>query len=114
MTKPLHEAVRQHRVWFEQQRQHDEQWFRLRLTMGYCSVVLLPFVLALSGYVLYKNDQYPYPVVISAGSVLFVDVIAMLLGVWKITLAPTPNSGLRPTMPLDDARAFDGKPHQPG
>ncbi|GKX48653.1 hypothetical protein [Pectobacterium carotovorum] len=91
------EQLRQERETFNQAKKHDQWWFVLRLVMGGTSVVLLISVLAISAYILFNTIDFPTTVVNSAGVALFVDVLGMLIGVWKIVLNPSFTSKLQPT-----------------
>lgn len=82
------EQVRQERETFNQRKDHGERWFRLRLAMGYSSIVLLGGVMGISGYVLLSPAAYSGGVLATAGGALFVDVLGLLAGVWKISLSP--------------------------
>ena len=82
------ERLRQESETFNQRKSHEERWFKLRLSMGYASVVLLPAVVVICSYVLYMNDHFPATVLTAAGSALFVDVVGLMLAVWKIVLNP--------------------------
>ena len=97
------EAIRQQQETFDQLRRQDRQWFALRLTMGYCAVVLLLAVLGVSAWVLFGRAKYPDFVVKAASVTLFADVVGLLLSVWKIALSPTFHNRLRPITYLEDA-----------
>jgi len=91
------EQLRQERETFDQAKTHDQWWFILRLVMGFSSVVLLVAVMVVSVYILFNSIDFPVQVVTAAGAALFVDVLGMLLGVWKIALNPRSVSKLQPT-----------------
>lgn len=91
------EQLRQERETFDQAKSHDHCWFILRLMMGFSSIVLLIAVMVVSVYILFNNADFPVEVVTAAGAALFVDVLGMLIGVWKITLSPKSVSKLQPT-----------------
>ena len=95
------EKLRQEREIFNQRRLHDSRWFHLRLIMGYTSVVLLGSVMAISSVILFNNSDYPPSVVTAAGAALFVDVLGMLIGVWKIVLTPTTSGELQPVTEVE-------------
>lgn len=82
------ERLRQERETFNQHKTHEDRWFRLRLVMGYASVMLLSVVMVVSSYILLNNKLFPSGVVTAAGAALFVDVLGLLIGVWKIALNP--------------------------
>ncbi len=91
------EQLRQERETFDQAKTHDQWWFILRLVMGFSSVVLLVAVMVVSVYILFNSTDFPVQVVTAAGAALFVDVLGMLIGVWKIALNPRSVSKLQPT-----------------
>lgn len=83
------ERLRQERETFDQQKLHEERWFCLRLVMGYSAVILLVSIMAVSTYLLFNASKFSSSVVASAGAALFVDVLGLLIGVWKIALNPS-------------------------
>lgn len=91
------EQLRQERETFNQAKAHDHWWFVLRLVMGFSSVVLLVAVMVISTYTLFNADKFPEQVVVASGAALFVDVLGMLIGVWKVALNPRSASKLQPT-----------------
>jgi hypothetical protein len=82
------EQLRQERETFDQAKQHEARWFVLRLVMGYAAVVLLSAVIIVASYILFNNAYFPATVVVAAGAALFVDVVGLLVSVWKIVLNP--------------------------
>lgn len=82
------EQLRQEREVFDQRKAQEARWFVLRLTMGYSSVALLLAVMVLCGLVLFDSQRFPEFTVKAAGAALFVDVLGLLIGVWKIVLKP--------------------------
>jgi hypothetical protein len=65
--------------------------------MGYVSIILLSAVTAISWYILTNRTQFPASVITSAAVALFVDVLGLLAGVWKIVLNPASVTRLAPT-----------------
>jgi uncharacterized membrane protein YqjE len=90
------ERTRQDRETFDQHKKHENRWFMLRLTMGYTSIFLLASIMAVSSIILFNNDKFPASVVTSAGAALFVDVLGLIIGVWKIALNPDFLTKLKP------------------
>jgi hypothetical protein len=90
------EQIRQERESFDQLKSHGERWFKLRLVMGYSSVILLAAVMAVSGYILMNPTAYPTNVLGAASAAMFVDVIGLLVGVWRIAINPKSVSQLAP------------------
>lgn len=82
------ERLRQERETFNQQKSHEERWFILRLVMGYSSVALLTSVMIIASYILINSASFSGTVVTAAGGALFVDVLGLLVSVWKIALNP--------------------------
>ena len=97
MVERASEQLRQERETFDQAKEHEQRWFILRLVMGYASIVLLVVVMIVSVYILFNHADFPAGVVNSAGVALFLDVLGLLIGVWKIALAPKSNNRLQPT-----------------
>src|SRR4051794_488747 len=82
------ERLRQERETFNQHKAHEDRWFLLRLVMGYSSVLLLTAIMMISSYILLNNVHFPATVVTASGAALFVDVLGLLVGVWRIALNP--------------------------
>lgn len=82
------EQLRQERATFEQARRNEARWFSLRLIMGYAAVALLAAIMFVASYVLFNAEDFPLSVVTAAGAALFVDVLGLLIAVWKIALNP--------------------------
>jgi hypothetical protein len=95
------EKLRQERETFNQQRMQEQRWFVLRLSMGYSAVALLIAIMAVASYILLRNNSFPVSVITAAGSALFVDVLGLLVGVWKIALNPTFLARLAPVTAVD-------------
>ncbi len=64
--------------------------------MGYSSVLLLGAIMAVASYVLFNSATFPATVVTAAGAALFVDVLGLLIAVWKIALNPNFYARLAP------------------
>jgi hypothetical protein len=95
------EALRQEAETFNQMRDHAERWFRLRLVMGYVTVVLLPSFFLLSAFILFNVDRFSLTVVNAAAAALFVDGLAFVMAVWKIVLNPAVASKLAPVTTME-------------
>ena len=109
------EMLRQERETFDQKKNHEERWFRLRLTMGYASIALLAAIMAVCTFILFNASTFSAGVVTAAGSALFVDVLGLLLGVWKIALNPNFMATLSPVtkakLPTSDETVADEAPN---
>lgn len=97
MVERASEQLRQERETFDQQKKQENLWFYLRLGMGISSIILLSLVMVVSTYILFKNSEFPKEVVSAAGAAMFVDVLGLLIGVWKIVLSPGSITKLQPT-----------------
>jgi hypothetical protein len=90
------EQLRQEQETFNQAKQHERQWFLLRLAMGYSAIALLTAVMGVASYILFDAAAFSVAVVSSAGAALFVDILGLFIGVWKIALNPNFNARLAP------------------
>jgi len=97
------EKLRQEQETFNQQKLHENRWFSLRLGMGYASIILLISIMSITSFILINNTDFPNAVVVSAGGALFVDVLGLLVGVWKIALNPNYMTKLSPVTQFDIA-----------
>lgn len=97
MIERAAEQLRQERETFDQAKKHDSLWFILKLIMGFVSVLLLICVMIVTVYILFNAIDFSLAVTNLAGAALFVDVLGMLIGVWKIVIAPDSSSKLQPT-----------------
>ena|SRR5438132_13983769 len=68
---------------------------------GYSSVVLLSSVMVIASYLLIKSAEFSATVVTAAGGALFVDVLGLLVGVWKIALNPNFLTKLSPVTQIE-------------
>ena len=87
-TNDKKELQRQIRQIFELQKRQAEQWFLLRLRMGYVSICVLSSVVICCLWILLNSSTYSHFVVKAAAAVLFVDIIGLVANVWKIVLDP--------------------------
>lgn len=94
----LEEQLRQERETFDHRKLQDSRWFSLRLRMGYTAAVMLPLVAMACAYVLFNHPQFPQSVVTSAGAALLVDVLGLVVAVWKVVLNPGSLTRLDPVI----------------
>lgn len=90
------ERLRQERETFNHRKEQDARWFNLRLMMGYGAVVLLPTIGILSAYILINYSQFPQTIRTGAAGALFVDVLGLVISVWKVVLNPGSVTKLEP------------------
>ena len=91
------EKLRQEKEIFDQRKIQENRWFRLRIIMGYSSVVLLGTIMIVSSYIILNNSDFPISVVTASGAALFGDVLGLLICVWKIVLNPNFMTKLEPS-----------------
>lgn len=94
----LEEQLRQERETFDHRKGQDARWFALRLRMGYIAAFMLPVIALACAYVLINHDAFPPAVVGSAGGALLVDVLGLLVAVWKVVLNPGSVTRLEPVI----------------
>ena len=83
------EKLRQEKETFDQRKEQENRWFKLRLIMGYSAVVLLAAIMVVSSFIVLNHQKFPGAVVTAAGGALFGDVLGLLICVWKIVLNPS-------------------------
>lgn len=96
MLLRMEEQIRQERETFDQRKEQEIKWFNLRLRMGYVAVVLLPTIIVICAYILFNHTKFDASVVLSASGALFVDVIGLIISVWKVILNPGSMTKLEP------------------
>ena len=108
------EALRQERETFDQNKCHEARWFTLRLVMGYLSIPLMGVIIFISYFVLSHQKEFSGEVVAMATAALFVDVLGILTGVWKIVINPDFHTKLTPvthvTLPSPQGEVHFGQP----
>jgi hypothetical protein len=82
------EQLRQEQETFDQHKTHEHRWFLLRLVMGYAAVLLLLLFFGVCVYVFLNHSLFPTVVVSSAGAAFFVDIVGLVIAVWKIVFNP--------------------------
>jgi ABC-type multidrug transport system fused ATPase/permease subunit len=95
-VEQLLERIRQERETFNQRKEQDQRWFRLRLLMGYVSVVLLPAIFVFCSYIILHSKDFSDQIVASASASFFGDVVAFILFMWKVLMPAKSVSRLEP------------------
>ena len=106
------EQLRQERETFDQAKRHESRWFILRLVMGYSSVLLLAAIMVIASYVLFNGETFPEGVVTVAGAALFIDVLGLLVAVWKIALNPNFYARLGPVTNVEIPEVASVEDHE--
>lgn len=62
----------------------QKKWFALKLVMGYISILLLAGVMVVCTIILLHPNNYPSYEVKGAMAALFVDILGLIVTVWKV------------------------------
>ena len=81
------QRLQQEQVTFDQRQTQEAQWFKLRLTMGYSSILIMGAIMVIATYIL-VSGRFSGEVVTGASGVLFVDVLGLIMNVWRIAHNP--------------------------
>lgn len=92
----LEEQIRQEQETFNLRKGHEERWFNLRLRMGYMAVIVLPLFFIVCSFIIYNHNNFPPSVVTLSASALLVDVLGLIVSVWKLVLNPSSISKTEP------------------
>jgi uncharacterized oligopeptide transporter (OPT) family protein len=83
------ERLRQSRAAFDQLADHTERWFKLRTTMGWVALLVVPLICALAGFVIVNYRDFDAKAIAFACSAL-VSAIGLLAAAWRVVLATAP------------------------
>jgi hypothetical protein len=99
------EQLRQESETFAQRKWQDRWWFLLRLSMDAMAVVLLPSIACAALIIIFRHSSFPAGVVV-ASSTLIVDVVGIILAIWKLVIGTGSVTQLTPvTGSADNKRA---------
>lgn len=90
------EQLRQEREAFEQAKVQGVHWFRLRLCMGYASVLILFGVAAACSYIVLNPAGYSTAVVTIAATTLLIDMVSLAASIFKLVLQHDNAARLKP------------------
>jgi hypothetical protein len=107
-TERARQRLKQEQTAFEQRLRQDAQWFKVRQTAGYGAVFGLLAILGGSGYILLSGD-YSAQVTGAAGTAIFVDILGLFVGVWKVALKGAPSGPVEPTTELEPPKEDDDR-----
>ena len=82
------ERLRQEAETFDLEKHQSTHLLRLQLVTGYSSLLLAYTIVFVASYILINSDQFSEKVVAGAGAALFVNLLGILAGIWKIILKP--------------------------
>jgi len=94
------EELRQERETFEQAKSQGARWFTLRLRMGYVGILLLFAIAVIATYIVLHPDRYTETVVGIAATALLVDLVSLVVGIFKLVLQQNDAAQLRPVTRL--------------
>lgn len=93
---PASEQLRQEKEAFDQAKLQDAVWFGLKLVMGLAAVVLVVGIFCLCRYVALNPQIYGAGLAKVAISTLLVELLAAMVGMWRLVLSPKTLAPLRP------------------
>lgn len=94
------ERLRQERDIFDLKKAQDAQWHRLQMGMGWTALVLIPAIMVIC-MVLLLDSHVDSTIKALAADALLVDIVGLMVAIWKIMLGPTSRPPLAPvTSPI--------------
>jgi hypothetical protein len=93
------ERLRQERALFDLRKAHDEKNFRLRLAIGWTTIVLFVGICAFCGYVIVNSSDFSTGTVTVATSALLVEALGLVGATIKGAMGAAPKE-LEPTTAL--------------
>jgi hypothetical protein len=86
------ERLRQERETFDQRKEQDARYFKLRMAMGWIAVVLLPAIGVTCGWIIFHSHEFTSGTVGVAATALLVDALGLVVSVWKIVMGSGPQA----------------------
>jgi hypothetical protein len=90
------ERLRQEKETFDQLKAQDSRSFRVRMAIGWVSVILIPAIAIFCAYVI-VGDNFSSRMKEAAAATLFVDVVGLAAAVWRATAVKGAPTRLAPT-----------------
>lgn len=90
------EQVRQERETFDHRMTQDGRWALLRLTMGWIAAASLPTIIFVCWWIISRDDWMPTRVKELAAGALLVDVLGLVVWVWRGIVGSAPASPISP------------------
>jgi len=100
------EQLRQERETFDQRKRQDARWFMLRMTMGALAIVTIPAFIVICT-ILISSPGISDTVKSLAASALLVDILGLMLSVWKVVLNPASITQLAPVTAITSGTPTD-------
>lgn len=93
---PASEQLRQEKEAFEQAKLQDALWFALKLVMGFAAVVVVVGIFGFCLYAALHPQIYGATVARIAMATLLGELLAAMVGIWRLVLSPKTQVPLKP------------------
>ncbi len=103
------EQLRQEKAAFDQAKLQDGLWFSLKLVMGFSAVLVVVGIFCFGAYVALHQDEYGPAVARIAMGTLLAELLAAMVGIWRLVLSP---KTLAPLKPVTGARSRTSAPRR--
>ncbi len=90
------ERLRQERETFDQAKDHDTRWFRVRLAMGWAAALTLPAIFLVATAIIWNHSEFDERTVQLATTALLVDALGTVASLYKLVLGDQPKRALAP------------------
>jgi hypothetical protein len=90
------QRLQQERETFEQRKQQDASWFKVRRAIGWVAVITLPAILVVAGLIIRFHGSFSDSTVAIATSALLVDALATAGSLYKMVIGTQGNNPLEP------------------
>lgn len=90
------EQVRQERETFDYQMKQGRRWALLRITMGWIAAASLPTVVFVCWWIVSREAWMPVRVKELATGALLIDVLGLVVWVWRGVVGSSPNAPVVP------------------
>ena len=98
------ELLRQEREAFDQAKAHHARWFMLRLVMCYAGIGFFFAIALVLGYLLLHPANYPPAMIAVASTALFVDLVGLVISIFKLVLQQGSVVPLKPVIEVHPDR----------
>lgn len=84
------EQLRQERETFDQHHREAQSWSKVRVCMGWTSLVLFPIVTGAAVFVLVDHDAFTTTATTAASGAVLAQAIGLIVAVWRLILGKGP------------------------
>jgi len=84
--KAFKQALEQEKICFEENKKHFIRWNILKLIMGYSALLILICVIFICGFIIINHSNFTEKVLIFSVSVLLLDLVLLMITIYKIVL----------------------------